>query len=260
MRRIALVLGVVVGVLAIGASPAGAWGGGAKPAATGAWAKATPGTGLRDGDLVKVTGAGFDPRSPVVVLQCARWALGGDDCDQSTSTVRLTSALGGVMQSLHVLRELSTFNGPVECAPDQCMIVVASAAGPGPVAFANLAFDDTVAPPPPPTLSATVDAVSGVVAPAGRAVVSGTVTCNRPMWVQVFGDLRQFYGRILISSGFTAQVWCGGGTVSWTDTVRIQNGKFAPGAARVIGQAFAEVGDRPVWFAFDQKIKLVAMT
>lgn len=124
----------------------------------------------------------------------------------------------------------------VEAGETFHLMVGAFASGPG----GDLVFRMLEAPPAPPPLELeiSIDPVGTVVPSKGVATVSGTLTCSRPAFVEVFGDLQQRAGRVIIRGFFFDFVECDG-TVPWTATVIGENGLFVGGRATVDVFAFS---------------------
>lgn len=116
------------------------------------------------------------------------------------------------------------------------LMVGAFFGGPG----GNLVFRMLEAPPAPPPLEleVSIDPVGSVVPSQGVATISGTLTCSRPTFVEVFGTLEQRAGRVIIRGFFFDFVECDG-TTPWTAKVEGENGLFAGGRATVEVFAFA---------------------
>jgi hypothetical protein len=115
------------------------------------------------------------------------------------------------------------------------VMVGAFASGPG----GNLIFTMDFA-PPPLDISVTIDPKASFDPATGVAVVSGTVTCSRPVFVNVFGELRQrVSGHSEILGFFGTGVPCDGET-PWSATVDPFLGFFKGGqaAATATAQAF----------------------
>ena len=102
----------------------------------------------------------------------------------------------------------------VEAGRTYLLMVGAYASGPG--GNLTISVDVTAPPPPPLTLDLTVDGGT-VQAVAGAVTVTGTVTCSRPTWVSVNGELTQKTGRDDIGAFFGVYVECDGVT-SWSAT------------------------------------------
>ena len=104
-----------------------------------------------------------------------------------------------------------------------------------------LVFSVDVA-PPPLAIDVKIDPVGAVVAKTGDVSISGTVTCNKPAFVDLSGDLQQRAGRVIIQGYFSGFVACTGQTpwtAPWTATMAGENGIFKGGWAGVSVNAFA---------------------
>jgi hypothetical protein len=103
--------------------------------------------------------------------------------------------------------------------------------------------------PPPLDLTLTVDPVGSVVARDGIMTISGTVTCSQPAFVEIYGEVEQRAGRLLIHGWFFDFIECDGVT-PWSATFQGHNGIFKPGRATAWVEAFAYDPDEDD-FAFD---------
>jgi len=84
-----------------------------------------------------------------------------------------------------------------------------------------------------PGLGVTVDPTAPV-SRTGVVTLTGTVTCDSPMYVYISGQLRQSVGRkTLLQAYFYSYPWCSGGTTPWSATVASSNGVFGGGKAEV---------------------------
>ena len=113
------------------------------------------------------------------------------------------------------------------------LMVGAFGSGPG----GNLSF--TVREPPPPlTLDLQVDATGSFDKP-GNAYLRGTLTCSRPVQVELAADVTQPVGKRSIFGFSETFVDCNGET-RWELTVPGENGRFAGGqaAVNVLASAF----------------------
>jgi hypothetical protein len=90
---------------------------------------------------------------------------------------------------------------------------------------------------PPLTLDVSIDP-HGTFSPlTGAATISGTVTCSRPAYVELSGEVRQFVGRLNTLRGyFSTSFECDGAT-SWSASAAPENGRFAGGHAQVSANA-----------------------
>lgn len=105
----------------------------------------------------------------------------------------------------------------------------------------NLTLTLREAPPPPPApeVGLSIDR-GGFVDSNGLATVSGTVTCNQPMFVNVFGSLTQMFARRIAIEGFGGNpVSCAPPSAPWKLTVFAFNGRFGPGPAQARISALA---------------------
>lgn len=134
-------------------------------------------------------------------------------------------------------------------------MVGAFASGPG----GNLEFMVQEAPPagPPLEIDVTIDPVGSVVPKTGVATISGTVSCSREAFVDLFGELRQRFGRLFIR-GFIGEFFLCTGEESWSATAHDANGLFVPGRARVMLEVFA-FDEEEDDFAFEEVEAMVRL-
>jgi HYR domain len=86
----------------------------------------------------------------------------------------------------------------------------------------------------PLELDLTVNSRGSVSARTGTATISGTVTCSRPISVDLSGTLQQqFARRVTISGTFSTHVDCTAPSTSWSTSVTGDNGRFGAGSANV---------------------------
>jgi len=112
------------------------------------------------------------------------------------------------------------------------LMVGAFASGPG----GNLVFT-VIQPGPPLTLDLQLDP-TGSFDKSGNAILRGTLTCSKPVVVQLAADVNQPVGNRTIHGTGGNFVECDGET-RWDVTVAGQNGRFAGGRATANVQAFA---------------------
>jgi len=113
----------------------------------------------------------------------------------------------------------------------------------------NLVFNVNVT-GPPIEFDLQVDPVARVKPSTGVVVVSGTVTCSRPAFADIYGDLSQRAGRFYIHGFFYTSFECDGVT-SWSGVAVGDNGIFVGGKAEaaIYANAFSSDGE----YAFDQE-------
>jgi hypothetical protein len=96
---------------------------------------------------------------------------------------------------------------------------------------------------PPPDLEFAIDR-TGTVDRNGVVRLTGTISCTADgeptIFVDIFGDITQRVGRLLIrgSFGTSTEVTCDGSTASWEAFAAGDNGIFAGGKAATIAFAF----------------------
>jgi len=117
--------------------------------------------------------------------------------------------------------------------------------------------------PPPPDLGVTVtSAATGTVSHAsGGAVITGTVSCNRTVTVDLFGTLNQRLTRTVLATGnwSVSGVNCTTTPISWSATIQPQgNVPFGNGRAVVSGtfSSFDPVFQITVTGTFSQGVML----
>ncbi|XYI02337.1 hypothetical protein ACMHYB_22290 [Sorangium sp. So ce1128] len=115
----------------------------------------------------------------------------------------------------------------------------------------NLVFTMDFA-PPPLDIELTIDGQGSFDPASGTAVVSGTVTCSRPISsVDIFGELLERAGHLAIRGFFSTNVPCDGET-PWSATAISDYAYFKGGQATVTATAQAfdpEAGE------FDQDVE-----
>ena len=104
--------------------------------------------------------------------------------------------------------------------------------------------------PPAPELELSIDR-GGSIDRNGPATVSGTITCNQPMFVNLFGSLTQTFAHRFTIAGFGGSaVSCTPPEAPWKLTLFSFNNRYSPGPARASINAFA---CNAVNCAFDQQ-------
>jgi len=89
--------------------------------------------------------------------------------------------------------------------------------------------------PPPVQLAVTLNP-TGTVTSSGAAIISGTVTCSRPVELPVQGTLRQQNGRRVSVGSYRTRVSCSG-TTAWRATVLGETGIYRRGPAAAVAVA-----------------------
>lgn len=244
LRRL-VVLAIASAVLIVlGVSPA--W---AAPAVS-----VSPSTNLVQGQTVTVRGSGLPPNESEAVLQCVS---GGNDvfsfCDIGGFVSTTTDSNGSFSTSFTVRRILETSQGRVDCAsaPGRCIVAV-SPFDTNYVASTPLSFDPNG--PLPVLLDITVTDISAVVKD-NKGIVSGTVTCTAPAFVDIEGRLRQVVHRFFIDAPFEAGVECDGST-QFAVPFEGANGVIKKGSAEVVLNAFGSSADGDDIFQLDTTIQI----
>ncbi len=131
-------------------------------------------------------------------------------------------------------------------------MVGAFAGGPG----GNLVFYLDIA-GPPLEFGLDLNPTGSVKPSTGIATMSGTVFCSKPAFVQLFGQLEQRAGRVIIR-GFFGDTFDCDGVTPWSVTVSGDNGLFAGGRATFTAEAiaFSQDGD----FGYDFESLTVRLT
>lgn len=120
----------------------------------------------------------------------------------------------------------------------------------------TLTLREAPPPPPAPEIGLSVDRF-GSVDGNGLATVSGTVTCNQPMFVNLFGSLTQTFAHRITIRGFGGDfVSCTPPSVPWKLTVFAFSNRFGPGPAQASISGFA---CNSVGCAFDQRTEGVTL-
>ncbi len=91
MRSAVIVRGALGFVLLVAANVAGGW---ASAATVQPHIVVTPSAGLRNGETVRVRGAGFKPHDSVFIVECLATAKGEAQCDVSTVVAVTINAKG----------------------------------------------------------------------------------------------------------------------------------------------------------------------
>jgi hypothetical protein len=90
----------------------------------------------------------------------------------------------------------------------------------------------------PFSVELAVDRQATIGSTPGTAIISGTVTCNQPGFVDIYGDLRQKQGLNVVRGDFYASSTCSSTPTAWTATVDAGSRVFLPKKATVNAQAY----------------------
>ncbi len=117
---------------------------------------AVPATGLKDHQVIKVTGAGMTPNNGVQIAECAAGPASYATCEYSTTIFVQTGPTGKFSALWPVQRILSLPSGTLDCAsaPGACVVFAGNFYGPSQQATAPLAFNPKI-PPLTQTVSAS---------------------------------------------------------------------------------------------------------
>jgi len=206
--------------------------------------QAQPSTHLADGQVIAVTGSGFTPAATIAVIECQTGATGAANCDLSTYELTTASSTGSISTSFIASRYLHISNPTpttTDCAvPGACILGAANYANFSESAFTPLSFNPAAPTPPALVLGGSLSPAGSVVKKTGVATLSGTVTCNRPAFVSVSGELSQIYHRFIFTSYFYVSLLCTS-TSTWSTAVQPSNGLFGRGKASVTATAYGSV-------------------
>jgi hypothetical protein len=216
----------------------------------------TPSTGLVDGQSVSVSASGYTPGAGLAVLECAVGAASESDCDLSTVAYVNADATGAVSTAYGVFREIFTANdaGGLDCAPSQCVLVVANIGNQSEAASAELGFDASVPPPPILQITATIDP-TGSFDKAGNVTVTGTVSCNMPADILADVTATQRAGRALLHAEGFADIACDGPT-HFAVALEPYDGIFRGGSAAITLDYNSFSGRRNIFGSVQQTVQL----
>jgi hypothetical protein len=105
---------------------------------------ATPATNLVDGQVITVTGAGFDVEAQVGVAECLTGAVDSTECDLQGVHFAMTDGTGSFTLQYEVTRVINVNGVLTDCAmPDACVLGLAESANPSvpvsvPISFENV--------------------------------------------------------------------------------------------------------------------------
>jgi hypothetical protein len=145
--------GLLGGVLALGV-PAAASG---VPSGS-----ATPATSLVDGQVITVTGAGFDGGAAVGVAECLTGAVDSADCDLQGVRFATTDATGSFTLQYEVTRVINVNGVLTDCAvTDTCILGLAESANPSVPVSVPISFEDVPIIQPVVGVNPSIDLADG---------------------------------------------------------------------------------------------------
>lgn len=105
--------------------------------------------------------------------------------------------------------------------------------------------------PPPLAIDLRLDSAGSVVPTTGIATIRGTVTCNRPVFVYVSGEVQQQIGRATVRGWLSAAVLCEGtAPVAWSSVVTSELRTFVGGRAAALFTGGGAIVSASAW-AYD---------
>ena len=205
----------------------------AGPAGAAPLVSVTPNAGLLDADQVSVSASGYTPDALLAVIECTTAATSQDDCDLSTVAFANADGSGNLSTTYAVFREIFPATNPdgLDCAPSNCLLVVANISDQTEATGAQLSFDPTIPLPPHLEITATIDR-AGSFDHAGNVTISGTITCNIPADVELYVSLTQRVGRVILHADGYTDISCDG-TTRYSLTAAPYDGIFRGGNATV---------------------------
>jgi hypothetical protein len=220
---------------------------------------ASPTQNVADGSLIRVSGTGWAPDSAIGIAECPKDFFDISSCDESTLVVLPTDNVGNFGPT-HVVasRWLSIGGVPLDCASAACFLVTSSDPAFSEFVSHRLTFDPSAPPPPPLSITVSVD-VKATVNPRGVVLVTGTVDCSRPALVDLSGQLSQIWKRFIFRSFFDVPIVCRGLGTAWRVKVFPDTGLFAAGGATLQYFASAVAGAATASVSGSQHMRLVAV-
>ena len=253
MKRHNLVVASVCGaILTLGLT--------ATPAGAAPLLNVSPNSGLVDGQQVSVSASGYTADAQLAVIECSTGATSQDDCDLSTVMIASADGSGNLSTTYSVFRQSFSANNQagLDCAPSNCVLVVANITDQTEAASVPLAFDPSVPLPPSLQITATIDP-TGSFDKAGNVKITGIVTCNIPADVELYDGLIQRAGRVLLHADGYADIACDGPT-SYSITATAYDGIFRGGDATVQLNFDSFSGRRDVFGTVNTTVRLHGST
>lgn len=211
---------------------------------------AAPETGLVDGQVVAVTGSGFQPESFVALQQCTADALDTRGC--TWRGYADTDATGSFSTKVSVLAAFEAAGGTrVNCrsAPGRCQLVAGRVGDPGEAGVVPLVFDPSapLRPPPVLTVEPATDLVDGqVVTLTGTGFLPFdddiTVAQCRARWDGPDDcDTASVYSQVAEDGTFTVTLALD--AVLRTDGGEVDCRTASQGCVVVVGDLYGDSGD-----------------
>jgi Neocarzinostatin family len=228
----------------------------AAPAGASPLVNVTPSSGLVDAQPVDVSANGYTADTQLAVIECTTSATSQDDCDLSTLVFTSADASGNVSTTYAVFREIFPASNPagLDCAPSNCVLVVANISDQTEAASAALSFDPSIPLPPSLQITATIDH-TGSFDRAGNVKITGIVTCSLPVDVYLQVGAIQRAGRVLLHAYGFAEIPCDGPT-QYSLTASPYDGIFRGGDASVQLDYTAFSGRRNVYGTVSATVQL----
>jgi hypothetical protein len=208
---------------------------------------ANPSAGLADGQTITVTGANFTPNATIGMAECLPSALDPSNCDLSNVNTAQSDGTGAFSTTFNVGRIIHVGTTNNDCALSPCILGAADISNYAVAAAAALEFNPNI----PPLLTGTLAPTDMVNTRTGVAYIAGTVTCTRPLIVDLYVDLQQIYHRRFNFENYAYRtITCNGKKKGnkWVVAVPPGLGLFGAGKATVqaqlstYGQPYRNVG------------------
>ena len=200
----------------------------------------TPSTGLDDGDVVAISGAGFTPGAEVTVAQCQNdRPIAAEWCDVRPAFAAIADATGAIAGELTVRRAITVGAGHVvDCVGTGCVVAASTGEG-GPWARAAIALVDR-----------NILAIAfgpHTVTPLGTVNITGSAVCSDP-WegaLEVRGTITQTIDDRTVTAPFSAQTTCGFFTRWDAQVLGSRTQRFKTGPARITAWAYEVIDPFP---------------
>jgi hypothetical protein len=228
----------------------------APPAGAAPLVNVTPDSGLVDAQPVSVSASGYTANTQLAVIECTTGAMSQDDCDLSTLQYSNADGSGNLSTTYDVFRVIfpASEQAGLDCAPSNCVLIVANIIDQTEAASAALSFDASVPPPPTLQISATINP-TGSFDRAGNVTVTGTLTCSLPADVYLQVSAIQRAGRALLHAYGFDEISCDGPT-QYSLTATPYDGILRGGNATVEVDYSSFSGRRSVYGSVNATVQL----